>query len=102
MSYSRWITSEFYTYWRSPKTEKKEDNVFICHFSIGDNAGDTPDYCEWTWAEVMDILNGVTVLDWLSEQEMSELSLYMERFVNDVNDEFGESQPIWIGKKQKT
>ena len=34
MSYSRWIHSEFYTYWCSSKSEEKEDQIFMCHTGL--------------------------------------------------------------------
>ena len=35
MSYSRWVDSKFYTYWRSNNDlYNKEDEIFICHTDI--------------------------------------------------------------------
>ena len=34
MSYSRWINSQFYTYWCSSKVYDKHDELFACHASL--------------------------------------------------------------------
>ena len=34
MSYSRWINSEFYTFWSGSGASKKEDEQFCCMFSL--------------------------------------------------------------------
>jgi len=102
MSYSRWMNSQFYTYWCSSKAERKEDEIFMCHYSLFGEEGEyPPDSESWTWEELVEILNSGIKIDHLSEEEMSELSSYMKQFVDDVNKKYGEPKQQWTDERQK-
>ena len=86
MSYSRWITSYFYTYWCSSDAKQKEDELFACHISIKESL-------EFKYGEVKEMLETPALMkeqisSALTQAEIYELSSYMERFVNDVDEEY--------------
>ena len=87
MSYSRWITSRWYTYWSDSSAKDKENQIF----RIEDI--NTP--LEFTYHElsnkIEDCLAKVNRLnDNVTDDELIELYAYMLRFVRDVDNEFKE------------
>tara|TARA_R100000231_G_C5205280_1_gene128763 strand:- start:130 stop:423 length:294 start_codon:yes stop_codon:yes gene_type:complete len=85
MSYSRWINSSFYTYWCSTKSDKKEDQIFMCHTGLLEQHelkyGQVKDYLVDTEALMYDL--------YLDEKEANELLGYMRSFVRDVDTKYG-------------
>ena len=84
MSYSRWINSQFYTYWASSKGSSREDQVFMLHMDLERTY-------EVSYAEVKGYLGDRGALEErfkLGEYEANELLGYMGEFVKDVDEEF--------------
>ena len=88
MSYSRWITSVFYTYWCGSSATKKEDELFACHYSL-DNS---PNF---RYTEIKEIIENPNLIlekveSSLDELQIEELLLYMKRFINAVDQHYFE------------
>ena len=86
MSYSRWISSEFYTYWKSPVTSNKSDNVLACHIDLADTH-------ELTYIQCKEYLVDEEALKMrlcINTEGVEELRVYMKRFIKDVDQEFDE------------
>ena len=87
MSYSRWINSQFYTYWCSSKVYNKQDELFACHTSIDGQY-------MFTYTEVTEFIKAPHTLRnrikdvELSDAEVTEITGYMEEFVRDVDIEY--------------
>ena len=83
MSYSRWISSEFYTFWSGSGATKKEDEEFCCMFSLES----APHFC---YNEVKDMIKHPNLLrqkitDDLLPNHIEELLGYMKAFIKDVD-----------------
>lgn len=91
MSYSRWMSSTWYTYWCATNTSIKEDELFACHESL-ENSFD------WPYSLIKRFLSEEGLLEttirWASddETEIEELKLYMKRFVKDVDAEYAKDR----------
>ncbi len=85
MSYSRWMCSDFYTFWCSGKVYGKEDELFACHIDL-----DTVHML--TYHEIKQFLtNPEKILNLKGVEHKSqakELESYMLRFVDDVDNEY--------------
>lgn len=89
MAYSRWVQSEFYTYWESVESNIKEDQLFAIFFSV-----DTK--ITFTYEETVEILEGKrSLIDDLNENgieinddQEKELIEYIQEFVFDVDRTF--------------
>lgn len=87
MSYSRWLTSRWYTFWLANDNPNKEEQVFcICELggSINFYYKDLKENKELC-LEVFRKKGLPSVTD----REIKELSLYMDDFLEDVEQEFG-------------
>ena len=83
MSYSRWINSEFYTFWSGSSASKREDEQFCCMFSLES----APHFC---YNEVKDMIKNPDLLrhkitDDLLPNHIEELLGYMKEFIKDVD-----------------
>ena len=81
MSYSRWISSEFYTFWSGSGATKKEDEEFCCMFSL-DSAP------HFSYNEVKDMIKNPEIMrhkitDDLLPEHLEELKV-MKQFIRDV------------------
>lgn len=86
MSYSRWMFSDFYTYWASSKGGDKEDEIFMLHMDLVNTH-------EIAYREVKVYMGDKGSLQDrfdLTEREVDELLGYMEEFVADVDEKFKE------------
>lgn len=93
MSYSRWLHSDFYTFWGSSNTNIKEDEVFICMYSIDLSF-------EITYKDITEILKDETMSSiielgkkYFEGEEMKptqclELKRYFMEFVGDVDQHY--------------
>ena len=84
MSYSRWLYSDFYTYWCSSKVYDKHDELFACHTSL-DAMGErmfTYTECKEFIQDPQKILSRIKDL---SPLELTELTGYMSEFISDVD-----------------
>ena len=76
MSYSRWISSEFYTFWSGSGATKKEDEEFCCMFSL-DSAP------HFSYNEVKDMIKNPEIM-------RHKLKGYMQQFIRDVDLEYSQ------------
>ena len=88
MSYSRWIDSDFYTYWCGSSATKKEDELFACHYSL-DNS---PNF---RYTEVEEIIKDSNLIlekvdSSLDELQIEELLSYMRQFIAAVDQQYFE------------
>ena len=84
MSYSRWINSDFYTYWMSSGPDSKNDQQFACH-------SDLITQHIITYHEAKDFLVDREALQdhmKIDERDAIELQSYLKEFVNDVDKKF--------------
>lgn len=88
MSYSRWLFSDFYTYWASSKGAGRDEQIFMLHMDLVDTY-------EISYREVKEYLEDregrLAFQDRfdLTDRETDELLGYMEEFVKDVDEKFG-------------
>ncbi len=75
MSYSRWICSDYYTYWMSAKVYDKFDETFTCHYDL-----ERTDHLTYTECKKI-IENDDPKYD-------AELKGYMKSFMEDVDKEY--------------
>lgn len=89
MSYSRWITSDFYTYWASGGGDNKADQVFVVHpsllHSVEVSVKDAKRYIEDP-----SLLFDVEELEVHSTTDAVELIGYMEEWLRDLDEKYGE------------
>ena len=84
MSYSRWIDSQFYTYWCSSLVYGREDELFALHCSLDGTH-------MFTYSECKIILNDETMLvdrvkdGQLVYEDVEEIRGYMKLFIDDVD-----------------
>ena len=83
MSYSRWIESDFYTFWCGSKAKKREDEQFCCMYSL-DNSP------MFGYNDVKEMIKDPNLMyekikKDLTEDQVFELLAYMMRFVADVD-----------------
>ena len=86
MSYSRWINSDFYTYWCSSKVYDKQDELFACHTSL-DAMGErmfTYTECKEFIQDPQKILSRIKEVE-ITSDELTELTGYMSQFISDVD-----------------
>lgn len=86
MSFSRWITSKFYTYWSGNNVYGKEDEVFIVHH-------DLEHYRGFTYAECKELIEDKTKLKGKmnfvdNDEEAEELQGYMKQFIEQVDHKY--------------
>ena len=86
MSYSRWINSDFYTFWSGSGAATKEEEQFCCMFSL-DSAP------HFSYNEVKDMMkNPVSmrekITDDLYPEHIEELLTYMGQFIADVDQHY--------------
>ena len=83
MSYSRWIGSEFYTYWYASSAKIRDEEIFMCHVDL-----DT--IKEWTYLECKAFLKTPeklteTMNSNLNSADNLELRSYFTKFIKDVD-----------------
>ena len=75
MSYSRWISSDYYTYWMSAKVYDKFDELFACHLDI-----ERAKYLTYTECR--------KIVEENDPEYDKELKGYMKQFMKDVDTEY--------------
>ena len=83
MSYSRWLTSKFYTYWNSTKVYDKGDEIFICHTDIQRYYGFTYTECTRLVDDIIAIKGRINEID--NNEEAVELQGYIKQFIESVD-----------------
>ena len=86
MSYSRWINSDFYTFWCGSRAKKRKDEIFMCMYSLVSQA-------ELCYNEVQEIIENPELMrekitDDLDEDDIQELLSYMGQFIADVDQHY--------------
>tara|TARA_B100000287_G_scaffold414821_1_gene447775 strand:- start:459 stop:752 length:294 start_codon:yes stop_codon:yes gene_type:complete len=86
VSYSRWINSDFYTFWCGSRAKKREDEIFMCMYSLVSQA-------ELCYTEVQEIIKNPELMrekitDDLDEEDIQELLSYMGQFIADVDQHY--------------
>ncbi len=84
MSYSRWINSQFYTYWCSSKVYDKHDELFACHTSLDGQHMFTYTECKEFIEEPFELVSRVKDVS-LTDDDVKELTSYMSEFISDVD-----------------
>jgi hypothetical protein len=84
MSYSRWINSDFYTYWCSSNVYDKQDELFACHTSIDHQYMFTYTECKAFIEDPKTLKSRITEYE-LEENMLIELCTYMDEFISDVD-----------------
>ena len=88
VSYSRWISSDFYTFWCSSKAKRREDEEFACYYSL--------DKCpHFRYTEVQEMIETPElmrdkIVDDLNDNDIHELLAYMGRFIADVDQHYND------------
>ena len=89
MSYSRWIDSKFYTYWRSNNdVYNKEDEIFICHTDIERYYGFTYIECKKYIEDTVSVKGRINEIDDNTEAKELTSKSYKEliRRMNVISD----------------
>ena len=86
MSYSRWITSKFYTYWSGNNVYSKEDEVFIVHHDLETFRGFTYAECKELIVDKMKLKGKMNFIN--NDEEADELQGYMRKFIGDVDHKY--------------
>ena len=86
MSYSRWINSDFSTFWSGSGAATKEEEQFCCMFSL-DSAP------HFSYNEVKDMMKNPysmreKITDDLYPEHIEELLTYMGQFIADVDQHY--------------
>jgi hypothetical protein len=88
VSYSRWINSDFYTFWASSNVNEKEDEIFMCMYSLVSQA-------KLCYTEVQEIIKNPELMrekitDDLTEDHIQELLAYMGQFIADIDQHYND------------
>ena len=88
MSYSRWIDSDFYTFWCGSSATKKEDELFACYYSLDSSP-------TFRYTEVVEIIKDSNLIlekvdRNLNEYQIEELLSYMRQFIAAVDQQYFE------------
>jgi hypothetical protein len=86
MSYSRWSTSKFYTYWNSTSVYDKEDEIFMCHTDIQRYYGFTYAECKVFIENFVAIKGKINEIN--DDEEAIELQGYIKQFIKSVDTEY--------------
>jgi len=87
MSYSRWITSDYYTYWCSSpgcNIYDRGDELFAVHASLDVSHLFTYTECKLFIEDPMTIRDRIKDVI-VSDKDLDELTMYMKKFIEDVD-----------------
>ena len=84
MSYSRWINSQFYTYWCSSKVYDKHDELFACHATLDGQHMFTYTECKEFIEEPFKLVSRIKDVS-LTDNDVKEITGYMSEFISDVD-----------------
>ncbi len=93
MSYSRWITSTWYTFWTSFSGDTKGSQCLEIMYNIEDSYWFSYEEFKTDLENILDIIQFDTKT---TREEIDELRGYIERFLQDVDNEYN---PIWKFKQ---
>jgi hypothetical protein len=83
MSYSRWSSSPWYSFWRADSGPTKEEQVLCLWYSL--------DMCmDWTYEELieMDVADLTLAYTGVPHNEILEAKTLINQFISDVDNEF--------------
>ena len=86
MSYSRWVNSPFYTYWRISNAEQKENEIFNCHVDLEIVVSLTYETCKNIEDSLTSIKGKVNRVN--DDDEARELQGYIKEFIKDVDESY--------------
>ena len=89
MSYSRWINSDFYTYWCSSKVYDYTDELFALHASLDQTHLFTYAECKEFFKDGSKLTERVTDVR-LTYDDVQEIFGYMQEFIYDVDLEYSQ------------
>ena len=85
MSYSRWVTSHWYTYWLDGGATSKKEQLLSINYSVDE-------YCTISYKECKKLLIDPFSLSFYfpnaSIAELKELLVYISNFIQDVDNDF--------------
>lgn len=91
VSYSRWINSQFYTYWCSSKVYDFKDELFACHTDLEGQYMFTYSECKEFIKEPFELVSRIKSIS-LADEDVKELIGYMKEFINDVDLEYSQQR----------
>ena len=86
MSYSRWITSTFYTYWCVSDAKNKNDEVFMCHTDIYKSYKFKYMECKRIVEDLTSIKGKINEIE--GDEDATELQGYIKEFIEHVDEEY--------------
>ena len=89
MSYSRWMNSDFYTYWCSTKVYDYNDELFALHASLDQTHLFTYTECKEFFKDGSKLTERVTDIQ-LTYDDVQEIFGYMREFIHDVDIEYSQ------------
>ena len=88
MSYSRWLDTDWYTYWQSSDAKRKEDELLSVWYSI-------EDYNTFTYIEIEEIVADRELFKKINgyndEEDYEFLKGIFKQFLQDVRTEYSQS-----------
>ena len=88
MSYSRWITSTFYTYWSVSDAKNKNDELFMCHTDIYKSYKFKYIVCKRIVEDLTSIKGKINEIE--GDEDAIELQGYIKEFIEHVDEEYGD------------
>ena len=86
MSYSRWITSTFYTYWCVSDAKNKNDELFMCHTDIYKSYKFKYVECKRIVEDLTSIKGKINEIE--GDEDAIELQGYIKEFIEHVDEEY--------------
>ena len=88
MSYSRWMTSTFYTYWCVSDAKNKNDEVFMCHTDIYKSYKFKYIECKRIVEDLTSIKGKINEIEGDEERMMSTPNITEQKLRKLIRDEF--------------
>ena len=85
MAYSRWINSQFYTYWAGQANSKK-DEVFVVHYDLETYRSFTYTECKQMMDDTLRIKGKMNFID--NDEEAKEIQGYIKQFIESVDQRY--------------
>ena len=89
MAYSRWLTSDYYTYWMSGGGETKAEQTLVVHPSLLHTVEISVEEAK-KYIEDPSLVFEVEELEVYSTTDAIELIGYMEEWLRDLDEKYGE------------
>lgn len=89
MAYSRWINSDYYTYWISGSKGTKDEQMFMVHSSLVNQVEVSVEDAK-KYIEDPSLLFEIEEFEVHSTTDAIELTGYMEEWLQDLDEKYGE------------